>query len=94
MKESSGVRRGPWEGRSVCAVCKCGLSENGYCSNNSVCPHCGASFKGTDLVVRRPVFSIPARKLSWWQRLGLWCGVEELKEVPFKWDIKEPNDGE
>ena len=88
------LETGPWEGYSVCATCKCGLHENRYFANNSVCPHCGASYMGTTVVVRRPVFSIPARQHTWWKRLAAWCSGKELKEVPFRWEIKETDDRE
>lgn len=83
------VHRGSWEGQSVCAACKCGLSGGTYAhgeyySNNSVCPHCGAS-EGLEVIVRRPVFNRPVRKQTWWEKLR---GIP-VKELPFKWEVKK-----
>lgn len=84
-ESSEAPTKDPWVGHSICASCKEGLPENGYYANNSVCPHCGASYKGTDLVVRRKLFTEPERKQSLWN----WWFGELREERAFSWEIKE-----
>lgn len=79
------LERGPWEGHTVCDACKCGLHENRYYANNSVCPHCGASYQGTSVIVRRKVFLKRVYKQPWWQR---WLGVQQ-NERGFRWEVKK-----
>ncbi len=79
------IEKGPWEGHSVCASCSQALHENRYYANNSVCPHCGASYTGMSTIVRRKLFAQSEPPMQTWRQW--WRG--EKPERPFKWEVKK-----
>ena len=84
--------KGPWEGFHTCNVCCKVVEYDEYYRNSSVCPHCGVGGMGIVRSARRKVYRdhVCKPKLSWWHRLGVWCGVAELVvRRPFEWEIKE-----
>lgn len=88
------LETGPWEGHDVCSSCLRDIVVNDYYKNKCVCPICGAcnasgdGSQGFKVIVRRKVFTEPAREPSFWQK---WWLSPERK---YTWEIKETDDRE